>query len=190
MNLSRCCFCVPLRPGVLSIGILYLVVNVGVLLGWAGWFLELEVYNSSGDEDSDRYLRTVRFSGKVLGGLAVICGISITMNSLLVHGVRKNRCALILPWVIWYGIFKAMVSVTLIGVFIWLPTHADASGILIAISITVGCVAALSLPVMWYWYVCVLSYYKMLAAGNGFVRESPQGQTAGSALLSHPTESA
>ena len=195
MNLSRCCFCVPLRAGALSIGILYLLVNVGVLLGWAGWFFSaLGLYNSSDDDESARYVRTIRFSGMVLGGLALICGINITMDSLLVHGVRKNRRALMLPWVIWYGIFKALVSVTLLGVFIWLlagyikamrnPT--DGIGIQAAWTITIGCTSGLSLPVMWYWYVCVLSYYKMSAPGNSSLGESPQGQTAGSALLSHP----
>ena len=54
----------PLRAGALSIGILYLLVNVGVLLGWAGsFFSALELYNSSDEDDSDRYLRTIYFSG-------------------------------------------------------------------------------------------------------------------------------
>ena len=196
MGLNWCCCCVPLRNGALTIGILYLIVNVGVLLGWAGWLFALLAEHMEGPH-KNAYI-ALKFTGFVCGMLAILCGINITMDSLLVHGVRRNRRKFMLPWVVWYGIFNSLVTLTLLGVELWLlvmyieeakhPT--ESTGILIAFLIMIGCVAALSLPVMWYWYVCVVSYYNLLAPSDVYVMEALREQvdTEGAPLAHRPVK--
>ena len=190
MALNWCCFCVSLRAGALTIGSLYLVVNISVWLGWAGWFIaELAGYMSTSPEDDvyERRFGTVRFLGFVLGALSLLCGINITMDSLLVHGIRRNRRKFMLPWVVWYGIFKTLTTLALLGTLIWLLVefieaanhrYDDSIGILIAFLCTIGLVSIISLPVMWYWYACVVSYYKLLAPSDVYAMEALREQDA------------
>ena len=186
MALNWCCCCVPLRNGALTIAILYLVVNIGVLVGWAGWFFaEVAMYASAVEEDMKaRHFMSVKFTGFLFGVLSLLCGINITMDSLLVHGIRRNRRKFMLPWVVWYGIFTSLITLTLLGFELWLLVKyvdaaqdpSDGIGILIAFLIMIGCIAALSLPVMWYWYACVVSYYVVLAPSDVYVMEALQEQ--------------
>ncbi|KAF0305834.1 hypothetical protein FJT64_022605 [Amphibalanus amphitrite] len=200
--LNRCCCCVPLRSGALTIAILYLVVNVGVLFGWACWFFaEVGMYNAIPVEDDDyrHYrFRNIRFLGFILGVLCLACGINITMDSLLVHGIRRNQRRFMLPWVVWYGIFTSLVTLSLLGTELYLLVeYVDAAknpydgiGILIAFLVMIGSVAAISLPVMWYWYACVLSYYVVLAPSDMYVMEALRETTGpeGARLARRPVE--
>ena len=189
MALNWCCFCVPLRAGALTIGILYLVVNISLWLGWAGWFIaELAGYMSTSPEDDvygRRYMH-VRFLGIYLGALSLLCGINITVDSLLVHGIRRNRRKFMLLWVVWYGIFKTLTTLGLLGTLLSLlvkyieaaKNPYDGIGILIAFLIMIGSISIISLPVMWYWYACVVSYYKLLAPSDVYAMEALREQDA------------
>ena len=196
MALNWCCFCVSLRAGALTIGILYLVVNISVWLGWAGWFIaELAGYMSTSPENDvyERWFGTVRFLGFVLGALSLLCGINITMDSLLVHGIRRNRRKFMLPWVVWYGIFKTLTTLALLGTVVWLIVEYreaaknpyDGIGILAAFLIMIGSISIISLPVLWYWYACVVSYYKLLAPSDVYAMEALREQDTNGALLSY-----
>lgn len=193
MALRQCCCCVPLRTGALTVAILYLVVNVGVLMGFSAWFIaDLVNYMSNENAENGRP-QSWKFMGYLLLMLSGLCGLNITMDSLLVHGIRRNRRKFMLPWVVWYGIFTSMVTLTLLGVWMWLLVRYieeakhpyDDNGTLVPILSTIGGVAALSLPVMWFWYACVVSYYSVLAPSDVYVMESLREPDTDGALLSY-----
>jgi len=162
MVLSRCCFCVPLRTGSLVIAISYLVINVCAILGWGIWSIV----------EAQSYLqRTVLylFIGVLLG-----CGLSIAANSALIHAIRRNKRKYMLTWVIWYGIYNTLSTLAWLGMGIWFATMiGDRDGIGLALFIYDLVAGVVTLPVMWFWYACVLSYYVQLAPSDHYAMEPP-----------------
>ena len=180
MALKWCCCCVPLRTGALAISILYLVVNIGVWLGTAVWLIaELVEYGST--EDDNR----LKIVGYIIQATWFFCIINILMNRGLVKAIRSNRRKLMLGWMVWNGIFNILATLPLLAILTWFLVKYDAKkNPYINETVVVGCVLFVSLPVMWYWYACVVSYYRLLAPSDVHGMEAPRDQEASGTLLS------
>ncbi|KAF0292417.1 hypothetical protein FJT64_009614 [Amphibalanus amphitrite] len=162
MVLTLCCGCLSLRTGSLAIGVTYLSISCLVLLAWTAFLLERAIAMRF-----DYYWDLLY----IYFGLLVVCVPNIVTNSLLIHGLRHNRRKFLFPWVIWYGVFKALVTLAWLAAAAWAlwmcfawnglgTTQAVVANLVIWIPGLVG------MTVMWYWYACVVTYFQILAPSD------------------------
>ncbi|KAF0313318.1 hypothetical protein FJT64_016138 [Amphibalanus amphitrite] len=180
MGLKTCCCCIPLRTGALCVAVLYLVVNICTVVGWSVFTILSLLFTTPADylDHPQYYKRKNMIWLFVLLGLLVICSLNITMDSLLVHGIRKGKRKFMLPWVVWYCIFTVLATLAWLGLVVWLVMlvlNEDGEFLkllifFLSVSVAVGLVVFV---VMWFWYACVVSYYSAIANSDHYAMEPP-----------------
>ena len=158
MVLQKCCCFVPLRAGTFTIAILYLVFNCLLLLPYT-------VFACVNDH-------TMTYI--ILAVVVPVCSLNIAVNSLLLHELRRNRRKLMLPWLVWYGILKTLLTLLWLGASIWVLfllieyLRRPDEGYAIFFCLVTWLPGLLCLPVMWYWYACVHAYYRELSPSDTY----------------------
>ena len=180
MGLKSCCCCIPLRTGALCVAVLYLIVNICAVTGWSVFTILSLLFTSPDDylDHPQYYKRKNMIWLFVLLGLLVVCSVNITMDSLLVHGIRKAKRKFMLPWVVWYCLFTVVATLAWLGLVIWLVMlvlgeDGEFLKLLIfflSVSVAVGLVVFV---VMWFWYACVVAHYNALANSDQYAMEPP-----------------
>ena len=158
---TNCCRYAVLRWSSMAVAIFCLMINLGLVLGYALYIIYLSIVLPSEDMHKVYYLLFI------LIGVVFLGGINITFDSVLLSGTRQAKRNRILAWVVWYGMFFTVVSVGwLAGCILWIYLVAsDPSDI--ALGTFFACVHCLLglviLPLMWFCYSRVTSFLAMLA---------------------------
>ena len=164
MVLTHCCWCWTLRAGAMAIAITYLSFNCLVLLAWLAFLIERAIAMRW-----DYYWDLVY----IFLGLLVVCVPNITTNSLLVHGLRRNKRKFLFPWVVWYGIFQALVTLAWLAAGVWSLWLCFVSAGLgtsetMVINTVIWVPGLVGVTLIWYWYACVVSYFQILAPSDAY----------------------
>ena len=165
MGVTRCCCCWPLRAGCMAIAITYLTVNCLVLLGWTSFLIERAVIARRFDYYMDLLY--------IYLGLMLVGGPSVIVNSLLVHGLRRNRRRFVTPWVVWYGFLQTLITLALLAAGGWalyvsFGTSAIDASQAALINAVIWIPGLAGLGILWYWYACVFSHFQVLAPSDEY----------------------
>jgi len=175
--LEKACFCMSLKTGTILLGVLNLIgsiigacASLGILIFWV-WYGEAsnqsmkelqgltdqlrELNNQLGGEDKGEPEAPPNAHSHLIiwyvvtGTIFLICALYIIIASLLIHGARKGRPGMLIPWLI-----HTTISMVLeIAVVIKYLVFAEFS---MAIS------AGITLLIQAYLFLCVWSLRKHL----------------------------
>jgi len=170
--------CIPSRKGSLAVAILYLAGNIIALVSITIWVIYSLVWAYQRQDVelsySHRWPRTVTDAWHLFYWLLGLYGyscISIPINSLMVHAIRKNQRKRMLPWVVWYGIVTSLAAFAwLVGaVFVFRGPYTD-FWLLRVIYITLP--SSVVLVVMSVCYACVVSYYRKSVSSDHYAMQA------------------
>ena len=157
---KSCCLCLTLRCGTLTIGIVMLVLGSLAVVSAAVFIAFLT--GRKGDLNYNRQLDELRL---ILASQMVSGIITIIFSSLLIHGVRMGRTALVLSWLIYYGILCGLLSV---GISTFLIRALSTQHWINIIGLLAGAVAS---AVFWWWFAVTLKYYAEMRNGETYPRQ-------------------
>nr|XP_027237946.1 uncharacterized protein LOC113829059 [Penaeus vannamei] len=174
--LSGCCFCFDLKVGSTIIGalnligalvnsIMFAILLVMVALFGAGTRKALEdpVFNEDDDyadvkEEQKQaielvleHMEAVKLALYILLGVSLLC---VVTSSMLIHGVRRKRRGLLLPYIVQEVINIIIFIVLIIGTLVIVGTHQ------IIVSAVVGVIGGILIHL--YFMLVVISQYQAL----------------------------
>ena len=156
MSEKSCCFCFSLRTGTLAIGVTMLAIG-GLATASAVGAL---IYISQIPDKRLLYPGQYDYLRLVLGFQVAVGILRVLFNSLLVHGVRKNRTHMVLAWLVYHAVATGLQSAALSVLFAFAVALRTVPIIWIVVT---GALLAL----FWRWFVVVLHYHKEMKQQTG-----------------------
>merc|ERR1712055_741851 len=160
-TVEKCCACLELKTGTLILGVINLVGSIILAIisavGLAGSAVlasgALDQYidkDSRMDSESRAAVNTAATFGIVVTSIMLIIYILyVVVASMLIHGARKEKPGLMMPWIVLTIVYLIWDIVQIIGYFVsgdWLSA---------IIGIILFCPG-------FYFFICVWSYRKQL----------------------------
>ena len=166
--LSNCCFCIDLKFGTKIIGILHLIVGLinSFIFAHATFILagngKDDVKSLNGGQLPPDYEDDIMEITKDLISIVsiivyvifAVCLLTVINSSMLIHGVRRNRRGLLVPY-----IFQEFIRIIVISsVIIWIIVVFRAQGPIIGT--VLGLLTCLIIDI--YFVLVVISQYQAL----------------------------
>ena len=149
-NWSTCCFCIKLRTGTITIGVLLLIIHA--IEGFGGLAGVIATSQTS-PYDSDEEQKVILAAS---GAILAFSGVWFIMDLLLMRGVSIDHPAYVLGWLYWA---LPIAFITLIGACVLLAYAAQSGrGVYIAVAVLV----LINHMALAYWSLVVFMYYKSM----------------------------
>ena len=163
------CLCFTLRSGTLTIGITSLVLGSMVVVSAAGIIFRISQKLQENPDFPGQYDEI-----RMLMGWQMAAGVlQIIFSSLLIHGVRKNKSALVLAWLIYHGIVSGLQSVAISILLVFGLTTMMHWRTGFPIIVACGLINAL----FWWWFAVTLKNYKKMREESGEIYRRQQDDT-------------
>lgn len=189
-RVAKCCFCIDLRAGIITIASIWLLVDAILLVWTSHWSYvfkaalvraQSEDYTDFNPNPEDRELAAMILAGvfwmSVVG--AVLSSLAVLLDIMLLAGAINARRKLLYGWmvayVVLYGVSLIIAGLSLTVVFLYNSPYYG-------FSIIIGILLHVALMV--YFWVVVRSYY--LELGHQYGEGGPR-TTEGKVYCTVPT---